>query len=158
MQKGFATLEIIFAVLIIGILLTAAVPNAARVVDRAALDYETKRLYGDLRFLQSASRSGEMDLLGTGRDDLQPEKLPYMQINPARRSWQILRGTNPVPVREEHFMRNGIKISSAKDKIRFDTSGSPNISTSITLTPRFGKANAIVFDSVGRFRGGRSDD
>ena len=156
MQKGFATLEIIFAVLIIGILLSAAVPNAARVVDRAALDYETKRLYGDLRFLQSASRSGEMDLLGTGRTDLKPEKLPYMQINAARRSWQILRDDKPV--REEHFMRNGIKISSAKDKIRFDTSGSPNISTSITLTPRFGKANAIVFDSVGRFRGGRSDD
>ena len=156
MQRGFATLEIIFVVLIIGILLSAAVPNAARVLDRAALDYETKCLYGDLRFLQATSRSGEADSLGTGRTDFQPEKLPYLQINSPQRSWQIMRGNKPV--REEHFLRNGIEISSDKTLIRFDTSGSPNISTSIILTSRLGKQNKIVFDSVGRFRGGRSDD
>ncbi|MBQ6132327.1 MAG: type II secretion system protein [Selenomonadaceae bacterium] len=39
MQKGFATLEIILFTLIIAVLATATLPNAARIIDRVALDY-----------------------------------------------------------------------------------------------------------------------
>lgn len=158
MQKGFATLEIIFVLLIIGVLLSVAVPNAARILDRAALDYETKRLYSDLRFLQALSRSGEFSLLGTGRSDLQPEKSPYMQIYSARRSWKIFRDNKSV--RAEHVMNDAVKFKDTNSiAIRFDAAGKSNqTSKSIILRSRYGKTNKIVFDSVGRFRGGREDD
>lgn len=159
MQKGFATLEIIFVLLIIAVLLSVAIPNAARIIDRAALDYETKRLYSELRFLQALSRSGTINTLGTGNNNLKPEDAPVMEIYPARRSWQILRNTTPI--RPEHVISNGVQISSSNNKVRisFDTTGKSNLtSTSIILTSRYNKKSKIVFDSVGRFRGGRDDD
>lgn len=157
MQKGFATLEIIFVLLIIAVLLSVAIPNAARIIDRAALDYETKRLYSELRFLQALSRSGTINTLGTGNSTLKPEDAPVMEIYPARRSWQILRNTKPL--RPEHSMINGVQISSANNRISFDTTGKSNLtSASIILTSRYGKRNKIVFDTVGRFRGGRDND
>ena len=65
MQKGIATLEVILAVLIIALLMKVAVPNATRLIDRAALDYETKRLYSELRFLQIDKVHGQASELSS---------------------------------------------------------------------------------------------
>ena len=165
MQRGFATLEIILVMFIIALLMSVAVPNAARIVDRAALDYETKRLYSDLRFLQAINKSGTFDAVGTGHTELEVDAAPYMQITPAKFSTQILRGN--VPIREAHYMQNIKRIDltgNVSNKITFSTTGqvanfSGNaLSGNITLTSRLGKKSAIVFDSVGRIRGGRVDE
>lgn len=156
MQRGIATLEIILATFIIALLMSIAVPNAVKIVDRIALDYETKRLYSDLRFLQAISRSDTFDAVGTGRTDFDFVEAPYMQITPVKFSTQILRGN--IPLREAHYMQNIKNISSPKNRISFDSDGKANInSDSIVLTSRLGKKSAIVFDSVGRIRGGRDE-
>lgn len=165
MQRGFATLEIILVMFIIVLLMSVAVPNAARIVDRAALDYETKRLYSDLRFLQAINRSGTFDTAGTGRTDFDLDEVPYMQITPAKFSTQILRDN--IPLREAHYMQHIKQIEftgNVSNRITFGTTGQATnlsrnaLSGNITLTSRLGKKSAIVFDSVGRIRGGRVDE
>lgn len=165
MQKGFATLEIIFVVLIISVLLSAIIPNVARIIDQAALDYETKRLYSELRFLQSLNRAERTSAIGTGLS-FAPTEFPVMKLFPDKKSWQILRGNKLL--REEHFMRNietvEFKLNDAENRITFsDTGHAVNmggkaLSGNIILTSRLGKKSKIIFNTVGRMRGGRVDD
>lgn len=161
MQKGFSTLEIIFAVFIIALLMSAAIPNAVRVVDRVALDYETKKLYSDLRFLQMFNRSSSVNSVGTGKKNLELNTAPYMQFLPATPSRQILLDA-ATSLREEHFMRNiksiYFKNNVTMSKITFDATGQSSLSDTLILTSHFDKKSFIVFDSVGRIRGSRTDE
>lgn len=164
MQRGFATIEIIFAVLIISLLMTLTLPKVSRVIDGAALDYEIKRLYSELRFLQSINRSETFSTIGTANSFFNEPS--YLQITPKTQSYQILR--NKKPLRETHFMRNIKSITYTADiplnRINFDDTGQAvntlnnALSTTLILTSRLGKQSKIVFDSVGRFRGGRDDE
>ena len=159
MQKGFATLEIILVVLIISVLATAAVPNIVRILDRVALDYETKKIYTDLRFLQSFDRVAYMNdtHFNTAKDSrvallVQPEKYIFRKVSANKDL-------------DEHYFPNGLTASRNKDEkiwqIKFDDTGrakstdDESISDHLTLTSRFGKTY-IVFNSVGRFRGSRT--
>lgn len=167
MQKGFATLEIIFAVFIIAVLMSCAIPNAARMIDTVALDYETKRLYSELRFLQSLNHSGKFNTSGMGRNDFGTnDSANVLQISKATNSYQILRGDN-IPLREAHYMRNIKKIEfggNVSSPLQFDDTGratnkdNGTLDGTITLTSRFGKTSKIIFDSVGRIRGGRGNE
>lgn len=166
MQRGFATLEIIFALIVIAVLMTVALPNVKRIIDRAALDYETKSLYSELRFLQSLNRSGKIDAAGSGRKF--KSEAPSLQISPSKFTWQILRGKTPIG--DAHQMHHIKKIELnfetelSQNKITFDTNGQAtniaysSLSGKLTLTSRLGKNSKIVFDSVGRFRGGRDNE
>ena len=150
MQKGIATLEVILAALIIALLMKIAVPNATRLIDRAALDYETKRLYSELRFLQAMNRSAKFDLTGTGLSDVSGE---YVSIKFTDKSYQVVRGLGYTgsAVREVHYLSYGVKLSSPKNVINFETE--KIVSNRITLTSRLGKTKQISFDSVGRMQG-----
>ncbi|MBQ7454581.1 MAG: hypothetical protein IJS69_06000 [Selenomonadaceae bacterium] len=158
MQKGIATIEVILGALIISLLLSVAIPNATRILDRVALDYETKKFYSDLRFLQAMSRSNRPILNGTGRTDFVFDETLYMQTYPASKSYQILRGNSSNPVREIHYMQNIKTFNTPANTISFDSTGKASITSgAIVLTSRLGKTSKIVFDSVGRLRGGRDD-
>ena len=152
MQKGFAMLEVILAALIIALLMKAAVPNATRLIDRAALDYETKRLYSELRFLQAVNSSARFDAKGTGRDSVGD----YVSIKFTNTGYQVVRGLGYTgkPVREVHYLSYGVKLSSPKNSVNFDSQGKASITSNhITLTSRLGKTKKISFDSVGRMQG-----
>lgn len=164
MQKGFATLEIVLATMIIALLVSVTIPNAARVVDRVALDYETKKLYSDLRLVQQINRSATVDSKGLGRM-LAPsnEKLSVQLL---ARGYRIMENTTPFS--EIHYMRNiktlETNLNIPDYKITFDTTGKTMnvfrsaLSGNLTLTSQFGRESKIVFTSVGRFRGGRADE
>ena len=167
MQKGIATLEVILGTLIIALLLSAAIPNVTRILDRAALDYETKKLYSDLKFLQAMNRSKNPNLIiGTGRSDISNSEKISMQLNTNTNSYQILRGT--FPLRDAHYMQNisnfAINVSIQANRITFNSYGQATdlhdtpLSCTLTLTSQLGKTSSIVFDSVGRIRGGRVAD
>ena len=165
MQRGLATLEIIFAIIIIGVLVKVAVPNAARILDTAALDYETKKLYSELRFIQEMGRSstieakgmGNTNILGTANGIVGSDKIA-LTINSKEKSYQVSRidkdGRVIAALREPHYLSNSMKeISSPKNPISFDSDGKANIvSNHITLTSRLGKNRYIIFNSVGRMR------
>ena len=153
MQKGIATLEVVLAALIIVLLMKVAVPNAERLIDRAALDYETKRLYSELRFLQAMNRSAKFDPMGTGLGDVSGE---YVSIKFTGTSYQVVRGLGYTgkPVREVHYLSYGVKLSLPSSSVNFDSQGKASITSNhITLTSRLGKTKKISFDSVGRMQG-----
>ena len=162
MQKGFATLEIIFMTFIISVLLSVAIPNAVRMIDRVALDYEMKRLYSELRFLQELNRTGKIKATGMDNNVFQTnnEAAPSLIIAQDGESYQIVRGINN-PVREPHYLSFGVKIflenSDTVKMISFNEFG--NIAgNKITLTSRLGKEKYIIFDGVGRIRGSLTNE
>ena len=158
MQKGIATLEVILAALIIALLMKVAVPNATRLIDRAALDYETKRLYSELRFLQAVNRSAKFDPAGTGGFYVTKDEFLSIKFTTEPPSYQVVRGLDlnvtGKPVREVHYLSYGVKLSSPKDSVNFDSQGKASITSNhITLTSRLNQTKKISFDSVGRMQG-----
>ena len=161
MQKGFATLEIIFMTFIIVILVLIAIPSVNRMIDRVALDYETKKLYTDLRFLQSQGRMTYMTDSHFKTENVDPL---FLIIYPKQ---YILRKNATSEVFDEHFFSYGVNASEKTYneywQIKFDDMGKPQSLTNtalngkITLTSRLKKKTEIIFDTVGRFRGGRAN-
>jgi len=149
MQKGFATLEIVLMIFIVGLLASCAVPNAVRIIDRVSLDYEVKRLYTDMRFLQSVGRmTNTKDFhFGTEKDEA-----IRLLIHPKRYVVENFSGK----IYSEHYLSNGVTASKEKT-VKFDDMGKiePATSDTLNLTSRQGKELYFVFDSVGRFRGSR---
>lgn len=156
MQKGLATLEIIFVMIIIAVLMSVTLPNVRRIIDTAALDYETKRLYSELRFVEAMNRSSKINTIGTGGTGLLTDggEKPTLFIDYEGKYYQVFRDEGLTKkIREPNYFSYGIKISSPKNKINFDSDGKANINSDhITLTSRFGKKKYIVFNSVGRMR------
>ena len=158
MQKGIATLEIILAIMIIGVLMKFAVPKAAQLVDAAALDYETKRFYSELRFVQTMGK--------TTPNSPDNTSAPVLFINRTENFYQVFQDTYiKNPIREPHYSSHGVTIrlkdhETAKNiTVNFDSEGKakiPNVTGSsytLVLTSRLGKNKYIVIDSVGRIRG-----
>ena len=167
MQKGIATLEVILAALIIALLMKVAVPNAERLIDKAALDYETKRLYSELRFLQAMNRSARFDVAGTGGFYITKDE--YVSIKFTDTSYQVVRGLGYTgkPVREVHYLPHVKKLSWKSGKtlstISSDTLGKWNFgrdtrSDKLILTSRLNQKKYLVFDTVGRLRASLKDD
>lgn len=160
MQKGFATIEIILVTIIIAVLMKIAVPKAAQLIDTVSLDYEQKRFYSELRYVQAMGRSNEIKNTGMGTTELtftggNKSESPTLRINTAENYYQVFRSPElKKALREPHYLSNGVKIFSPENSITFDSDGKANInSDSITLTSRRGKTKYIIFNSVGRIRG-----
>lgn len=155
MQKGFATLEIIFAVLIISILVAITIPNVVHVIDRVSLDYETKKIYTDLKFLQSHDR---MAYMADSHFNTAKDSRITLVVYPER---YILKKVSSNKEFYEHYFSNGVTASKNKDnefwQIKFDNMGkvSPAESDHLTLTSGRDKAFYIYFDTVGRFQPSR---
>ena len=160
MQKGFATLEAIFFVLIISILTAVAIPQAKNLVERATLDYEQKRLYSELKALQTFSRSASVSDLGMSGAIPTATSTEVAIVFDGGNRYEIQRSNKPI--REAHVLSNGVTFS--KDKligftINFHDGKANTNSATIIFKPRKPKSKmfvpTIVFDSVGRIRGGR---
>ena len=168
MQRGLATLELILATMIIAVLVTVAVPNAALILDTAALDYETKRLYSELRFVQEMGRSSTIEAKGTGGTNLLGNNggdYVLLTIKRSDNSYQVSRGT--AFLREPHQLSYGVtvKLESSNDAIitiYFKSNGHADINGDnkgkIILTSRRGKKRKIIFDNVGRIRAEITND
>ncbi|MBR0061474.1 MAG: hypothetical protein IJP68_08335 [Selenomonadaceae bacterium] len=164
MQRGLATLEIIFAIIIIGVLVKVAVPNAARILDTAALDYETKKLYSELRFVQEMNRSSTVVSTGTGRTEQSGDYI-ILTIKRNEKFYQVSRGT--ASLGEPHNFSYGVtvKLENSNDeiiRIYFKSDGKADIndknSDTLTLTSRLGKKRYIRVNSVGRIRAALTND
>lgn len=152
MQKGIATLEIVMVIFIVGVLASCAVPNVVRVLDRVSLDYETKRLYTELRFLQSHER---MTYMPDSHFDKTEKFQNKLTVYPER--YAITKNGDDKIIYGEHYFSSGVTTSKILT-IKFDDMGkiAPAISDTLNLKSRLGKELYFVFDSVGRFRGSRT--
>lgn len=164
MQKGIATLEIILVVLIIAILTTTTLPNIANILDKVTLDYETKRLYTNMRFLQSFDRMANMpdthfetntsDLVNTVGVVILPKAYITLKVS----------DLDPNKYYEQYLMPNGFNLayknsSVAPANLQFDYMGRENAGRSFTLkiTSRLDKTFYFYFTTVGRFTADRVD-
>lgn len=156
MQKGFATLEIIFVVLIISLLASATVPNAVQIIDRVAFDYETKKIYTDLRFVQSFDRMAYMPNFHFENLDENIDSSVNLTV---RQNYYVLEKNSDSKIFGEQNFSYGVTASKNENgeiwQIKFDDFGriSPAKSDHLTLTSGLGKEIYVIFNSVGRFRG-----
>ena len=167
MQKGFASFEVILVALIISLLATVAVPKAASLVDKAALDYEQKRLYSELQLVRTQNRTATvvptgMNMSGFLDSRITVAKRVELELSRGTGNYQVVRDDKLV--REPHYLSYGVTFDDATTyfptKIYFDLTGAarfiptpPNNSVTIVLKSRLGLKSKIVFDSVGRIRG-----
>lgn len=170
MQKGFVSFEVILVALIITLLATVAVPNAASLVDKAALDYEQKRLYSELQLVRTQNRTATvvstgMNMSGFLDSRITVAKRVELELSRGTGNYQVVRDGELV--REPHYLSYGVTFDDATSyfptKIYFDLTGAarfipiPPSNNSLTLvlkSPR-GSKSTIVFDNVGRIRGGK---
>ena len=153
-QKGFATLEIIFVIMIISTLAFIAVPKIDRVLDKIFLDYEMKRFCAELDFVSSLNRNASFNSkIFTQANPTANEIILQLDSN----SYQLKK--NGKNFRDKHFLAFGIKINFPFNfrQIKFNSEGKClNNSGTIILTSRRGEKAEIIFDSVGRWRGDRN--
>ena len=162
MQKGIATLEIIFVVLIISLLASATIPHTVQVIDEVALDYETKKIYTDLKFLQAFDRMTNMKDTHFGTND---EKSVVSLEIPNEKTSYIITNRNSNKFYGKHLLPKNFSFDYERtgdfSYIKFDDMGKPNnlsgnaLNGHIKIDSPFDKNFFIVFDSVGRVRGSR---
>ena len=154
MQKGFAMLEVILFMAVTAILATIAVLKIPQVLDKVYLDYETKRFYSEVRFVQAANRSARFDeeifsqnFNGVSYDNI------ILSIAPNQKSYSVKRGTSSI--RKIHRLQKNMTISydPGLQSIYFSPDGTHSKSGHVTLKTQRGTAVNIYFDSVGRWRG-----
>ena len=161
MQKGFSTLEVVIAVFVVSVLASCTIPNAARIVDRVSLDYEVKRLYTEMRFLQSHER---MTYMSDSHFSTHTANNPITVET--KETGYIIKTKFPEKIYEQYFLPHGFKLSYPKNMdfrwITFNHMGEATKSDGkilnghIVLTSRRGKKLYFIFDTVGRFRGSRT--
>ncbi|MBR6888332.1 MAG: type II secretion system protein [Selenomonadaceae bacterium] len=170
MQKGFATLEIILFTLIIAVLATATLPNAARVIDRVSLDYETKRFYTNLKFLQAFDRMTNMKDAHFGTND--ESSVISLEIPNDNKTTYFFKNRNSSnEPYQEYFLPKGFMFyydgTDDFSYIKFDDMGKARGITTvqnpkgaalnghIRINSQLNKDSYIVFNSIGRIRGSR---
>ncbi|MBO4780526.1 MAG: hypothetical protein J5497_07815 [Selenomonadaceae bacterium] len=160
MQKGIATLEIVLAVFIIAVLASCAVPNAVRILDRISLDYEIKNFYTELRFLQS---HGRMTFMRDSHFNNTEKFQNKLTVYPEK---YVVEKNGTDKIYSQHYFLNGVtaskKSSTENWAIMFDDMGKPQslsetaLDGHIVIKSRLGKEFYFIFNTVGRFRAGRT--
>ena len=148
-QRGFATLETICVILIISLLTTTAVPQMARMIDSARLDYEMKTFLNNLELAKSLNR-------GT---DYSPEifagNLPdsYKVAVDVKETFYNLRLNDTVlktrKLPEGFSIRQKNLGENFGDSFFIDTGKSGRV----IITSRLGNQRFIYHDGVGRWSG-----
>ena len=154
-QGGFATIEIILVIMIIALLSTVALPNMARMVDVAQVEYEMKILLSTLDLGKSLNKNSHYkpeifknanELGDTGR------KLDLL-VDYDKGTYQIVSNLNGVG--EIHELPEGFLIEK-NEKLNNPIEFDKNNNGHITITSRYGVKRYIILDSVGRWRGSRT--
>ena len=153
-QRGFATLEIICVVVIMSVLTTTAVPQMARMIDGARLDYEMKRFLNNLELAKSLNRGTyyKQDIFENHQslDDFKPEEIT-IHIN--NNSYEMFKGSDKI---ENVRLPEGFSLrldTSLKSPLKFST----NNNGTLTIISKLGNERKTIFDTVGRWRGETSE-
>ena len=152
-QGGFAAIEIILVMLIISLLATVALPNMAKMVDVAAVDYEMKLFLSTLDFAKASNKNAQFKpeifdrtLAGQTGSPL------FLQVNYDKGNYQIVKNGNGKGINELHEFPEGFSITKngkLNNPIEFDKGNDGHI----TITSRYGVNRYIIFDTVGRWSG-----
>ena len=151
-QKGFATLEIIFIMLIISILAGSVIPKFSRSLDIIGLDCENKRFISNFYFAKSLNRTANYSgniFFGLNLAAHQ------IQMNVTAQSYYLQR--NSLILGDKHYLADGmtIKFANSDSKIfHFNDEEDyyKGSSENIFIISKSGRKSELVVDSVGRIR------
>lgn len=150
-QRGFATIEIILVVMIISVLATVAVPQMARMVDVAQVDYEMKILLSQLDYAYSLDKNSHyspqifnVNLSNDTGHNLQ------INIDESLNRYTIMQ--NGENFSEPHKLPQGFSIACESGLPNQIISGN-SYSGHITITSRYNVKRYVISNSVGRWRG-----
>lgn len=160
-QRGVATLEMILAVTILGIFSAVAVPNMARLLDKACLDYEMKHLYSTLSFARSIGKSSETKGAIFAITEKQGGSVELWLYGKgygnegARNRYQIMRPDLNTKPYFRHNLQNDILLDYQSTKLLTIPCNGRTFESSYTidLISKYGKSARIKIDTVGRVRG-----
>ena len=150
-QRGFLTIEIILVVLIIAILATLALPNMARMVDVAQVDYEMKILLSQLDYAYSLNKNISYNP-GIFANKLSLDTGHHLQINVDEDLNRYTIVQNEKNFSEPHELPQSFLISCEKGLPHQIIAGE-NYSGHITITSRYKVNRYLICNSVGRWRG-----
>lgn len=150
-QKGFATIEIIFVMLIISILAGIVIPKFSRSLDILALDYETKKFVNTFYFAKSINRTANF---ATNKFfNLNLASYP-VQMNVYEKYYYLKRHNDLL--RDKNYLSPGISIESYSKNFILQFSDEEDYyrgsSENVTIKSQSGRKSELVIDSVGRIR------
>ena len=152
-QRGFATLEIIFIMLIISILAGSVIPKISRSLDTVQLDYETKKFIGEFYLAKSLNHTANYSankFFSLHLDSAYP-----VIIDVHEKFYYFKRHTSEIG--DRNYLVNGmsIKFSDTDSKIfQFNDEEDYYRGSSVNMIfkSRLGRNSELVIDSVGRIR------
>ena len=150
-QGGFATIEIILVIMIIALLSTVALPNMARMVDVAQVDYEMKILLSTLDFTKSLNKNSHYKpeiFAGKLSNDAGYE----LQINIDENLNRYTVISNLENFSEPHNLPNGFSIICEKGMPK-QISPNTKYSGHIRINSGQNINRYVISDSAGRWRG-----
>ena len=150
-QRGFSTLEVILVIMIISLLATVILPNMARMVDVAQVDYEMKIFLSTLDYAKSMDKNSYFKpeiFKGTLANNAGAQI--FLNVDYNKGTYQIVRKN--VAVGEMHELPEGFKIIS-ENGIPSKIDPQEKYSGHIRITSRQNSNRYIISDSAGRWRG-----
>ena len=150
-QRGFVTIEIILVVLIISLSATLVVPNMARMVDVAQVDYEMKFLLSQIDYARSLNKNIHYN----------PEIFNYtlsldnghqLKINIDEHLNRYTIVQNGKDFSEPHELPQDFLISCEKNLPNQIIAGE-SYSGHIKISSRYKVNRYLICNSVGRWRG-----
>ena len=145
-QKGFATLEIIFIMLIISILAGSVIPKISRSLDTVQLDYETKKFIGEFYLAKSLNRTANYSgNIFFGNLNLDPAY--SVQIDVHEKFYYLKRNTSEIG--DRNYLAKGMKFSDSKvfqfnDEEDYYRGSSDNL----IIISRHGRKSELVVESA----------
>lgn len=136
-QKGFATIEIIFVLLIISILAGNYIPKISRSLDIAQLNYETKKFLGEYNFVKAVNKNSSCNTsIFSEAQSYNGGKGATFMVSPKNASYHV--ELNRKILHDTNYLPKGFKITlrNLPQALTFDSNG------------RNTKSGAYIFESA----------
>ena len=152
-ERGYAMIEIVFLISIIAIFSSLAIPNVFNSFKTVYVEYEIRNLYGELRFMQTASRIMNFNNEDIFQNAMSNKKIVYLYTNIFDDKYSLVIRSDLI---RKHNLAPNFTFNN-KDHVRFLNEGIMHVDKGVRGNI-FLKRNSedckplIKFDSVGRIR------
>ena len=154
-ERGYAMIEVVFAITVIAILASAVLPKIEAAFKTVYVDYEIRNLYGEMRFMQAANRITSFNPNnGWG---ISVAYRPFMIVTGSNRSSYSLYIGSSTSIRR-HYLAPNFRLEQiyniiANRKGTLSTSLNKDDQKRFKITYNGEVCTpVIIYDTLGRFR------
>ena len=154
-ERGYAMIEVVFAITVIAILASVVLPKIEAAFKTVYVDYEIRNLYGEMRFMQAANRISSFKTNeGWG---ISAAYRPFMIVTGSNRSSYSLYIGSSTSIRR-HYLAPNFRLEQiyniiANRKGTLSTSLNKDDQKRFKITYNGEVCTpVIIYDTLGRFR------